>query len=203
MNKKRISQNVYVIAGPNGAGKTTFAREFLPHYVECIEFVNADLIAGGLSPFDPSRAAIHAGRIMLEEIHSLSEGRKDFGFETTLSGRTQIDLLRRLKQRGYRIHIFFLWIPNSELALERIKSRVEEGGHDIPETTVRRRFDRSLSNFMSIYRDLADAWAIFDNSSEIPVLIAFKELGELTVFDEERYAIITMPGEGGAHEKSK
>ncbi len=90
-----MPQNVYIIAGPNGSGKTTFAKEFLPHYVECLQFVNADLIAGGLSPFDPARAAIHAGRIMLEEIHSLTESRKDFGFETTLSGRTQIDLLRK------------------------------------------------------------------------------------------------------------
>ncbi len=170
-----MPQNVYIIAGPNGSGKTTFAKEFLPHYVECLQFVNADLIAGGLSPFDPARAAIHAGRIMLEEIHSLTESRKDFGFETTLSGRTQMNLLRRLKQRGYSIHIFFLWISSSELALERIKSRVEEGGHDIPEATVRRRFERSLSNFMRIYMGLADSWAIFDNSSDTPVLIAFEE----------------------------
>lgn len=196
-----MPQNVYIIAGPNGSGKTTFAKEFLPHYVECLQFVNADLIAGGLSPFDPARAAIHAGRIMLEEIHSLTESRKDFGFETTLSGRTQIDLLRRLKKRGYHIHIFFLWIQNSELALERIKARVEDGGHDISETTVRRRFDRSLSNFLGVYRSLADSWAIFDNSSEIPVLIAFNELGELTILDDERYGIITRSGERVAHEK--
>lgn len=181
----------YIIAGPNGSGKTTFAREFLPHYAQCLDFVNADLIAGGLSPFDPTRAAIHAGRIMLEEIRSLSGNRKDFGFETTFSGRTQADLLRRLKKQGYHIHVFFLWLPNVKLALERIRSRVDEGGHDIPEVTVRRRFARSLSNFLKLYRPLADSWAIFDNASDIPALIAFEESGKHRVLDSGKYVMVT------------
>jgi predicted ABC-type ATPase len=133
LKNKNLRPNLYIIAGPNGAGKTTFARKFLPQYVECLEFVNADFIAGGLSPFAPERAAIHAGRLMLEQIHSLTERGLDFGFETTLSGKTYVKLLQEMKRRGYFIHIFFLWITDVELALERIKLRVRNGGHHIPE----------------------------------------------------------------------
>jgi predicted ABC-type ATPase len=110
LKSKPRKPNLFIIAGPNGAGKTTFARKFLPQYAQCLEFVNADLIAGGLSPFSPERAAIHAGRLMLEQIHSLTERSLDFGFETTLSGKTYVKLLQEMKRRGYLIHIFFLWI---------------------------------------------------------------------------------------------
>src|SRR5512136_1462155 len=147
---------LYVIAGPNGAGKTTFALEFLPNYAKTFEFINADLIAGGLSPFVPERAAIKAGRIMLEQIQILSSRRKDFGFETTLSGKGYVSLFKDLKKKGYEIHLFFLWIPNPELAIERIADRVRRGGHKIPEDIVRRRFDRGLKNFFQIYRPLVD-----------------------------------------------
>jgi predicted ABC-type ATPase len=152
LRNKNRRPNLYIIAGPNGAGKTTFARKFLPQYAECLEFVNADLIAGGLSPFAPERAAILGGRLMLEQIHSLAERGLDFGFETTLSGKTYVKLLRDMKKRGYLIHILFLWIINVELALERIQLRVRNGGHHIPETIVRRRFSRSLSNFFRFYQ---------------------------------------------------
>ena len=111
MKNKNARPNLYIIAGPNGAGKTTFARKFLPQYVECLEFVNANFIACGLSPFAPERAAIHAGRLMLEQIHSLAQRGLDFGFETTLSGKTYVKLLQEMKKGGYLIHIFFLWIP--------------------------------------------------------------------------------------------
>jgi predicted ABC-type ATPase len=152
LRNKNRRPNLYIIAGPNGAGKTTLARKFLPQYAECLEFVNADLIAGGLSPFAPERAAILGGRLMLEQIHSLAERGLDFGFETTLSGKTYVKLLRDMKKRGYLIHILFLWITNVELALERIELRVRNGGHHIPETIVRRRFSRSLSNFFRFYQ---------------------------------------------------
>jgi predicted ABC-type ATPase len=123
-----MNKNVYIIAGPNGSGKTTFARKFLPDYAKCKNFVNADLIAQGLSPFSPRSAAIKAGRLVLEQIHSLAGRNAEFAFETTLSGKAYLTFLKALKEKGYTISLFFLWIPNSELALVRIKDRVAEGG---------------------------------------------------------------------------
>ena len=183
MKKKDQRPNLYIIAGPNGAGKTTFARKFLPDYAKCLEFVNVDLIANGISPFDPERAALRAGRIMLEQIHSLAGRGVDFGFETTLSGRTYVKLLQEMKRKEYLIHIFFLWISDVGLALERIKLRVRNGGHHIPEVVVRRRFGRSLPNFLRVYKPLADSWTIFDNSGDVPKIIAFEESGKLELID--------------------
>ncbi len=189
MKNKISSPNLYIIAGPNGSGKTTFALRFLPDYVKCLEFVNVDLIASGLSPFDPERAALKAGRIMLEQIHSLAERGLDFGFETTLSGKTYVRLLLGMKKRGYLIHLFFLWISNVELGLERIKLRVQNGGHTIPETTVRRRFGRSLPNFFRFYKPLVDSWTIFDNSGNVPKMIAFEESGKIEILDPDLFGI--------------
>lgn len=187
---KKKSPNLYVIAGPNGAGKTTFAKEFLPHYAKCENFVNADLIAGGLSPFSPEAAAMRAGRLLLEQIHLLASKRSDFGFETTLSGVTYLALLRRLKAQGYRIQLFFLWIPTVEMALARIADRVRRGGHDIPEKVVRRRFYKGLQHLFIRYRPLLDSWMLFDNSGTVPRLIACEELGEIRVFDQALFARI-------------
>ena len=184
------SPSLYVIAGPNGAGKTTFAKEFLPHYAKCSEFINADLIAGGLSPFSPEAAAIRAGRLLLEQIRVLANKRTDFGFETTLSGVTYVPLLRRLKAQGYRIQLFFLWVPTVEIALARIADRVKRGGHDIPEKIVRRRFRKGLQNLFVRYRPLLDSWTLFDNSETVPRLLACEELGELRVFDQALFARI-------------
>ena len=190
MKNKNATPNLYIIAGPNGAGKTTFARKFLPDYANCFEFVNVDLIASGLSPFDPERAALKAGRIMLEQIHSLAGRGLDFGFETTLSGKTYVRLLQEMKKRGFLIHIFFLWINDVELGLERIKLRVRNGGHAIPEGTVRRRFGRSLANFLSVYRPLADSWTIFDNTGNVPEMIAIEESGEIEILDPDLFNIL-------------
>jgi predicted ABC-type ATPase len=170
-------------------GKTTFARKFLPQYVKCLEFVNADFIAGGLSPFAPEKAAIHAGRLMLEQIHSLAERGLDFGYETTFSGKTYVKLLQGMKKSRYLVHMFFLWIPNAELALERIKLRVRNGGHHIPEAIVRRRINRSLPNFPRFYKPLADSWAIFDNSGDIPKMIAFGESGKIEIVDPDLFGV--------------
>ncbi len=136
-----MNSRVYVIAGPNGAGKTTFAREFLPNYADCKNFINADLIAQGVSPFSPEAAAFRAGRLMLEEIDLYAKRSESFGFETTLSGRSYLSLIRRLKKQGYEVHFFYLWVPSVELALSRIRGRVLLGGHDVPAEEVRRRFD--------------------------------------------------------------
>ena len=190
MKSKPRKPNLYIIAGPNGAGKTTFARKFLPDYAKCLEFVNVDLIASGLSPFDPERAALKAGRIMLEQIHSLAERGVDFGFETTLSGKTYVKVLEEVNKRGYLIHIFFLWISDVELALERIRLRVRNGGHHIPEDVVRRRFIRSLPNFLRIYKPLANSWVIFDNSGDIPRMIAIEESGKIEILDRDLFNIL-------------
>lgn len=182
-----MNSNLYIIAGPNGAGKTTFAQEFLPRYADCRNFVNADLIAKGVSPFSPESAAFRAGRLMFDEIELLAKKDQDFGFETTLSGRTHLNLIRDLKERGYAVHLFFLWVPTAELALSRVQDRVLKGGHDVPAVDVRRRFERSMRNFFRSYCRLADSWILFDNSGGVPDIIAFQRAGNIRIIDEERY----------------
>lgn len=167
-----MKPNAYIIAGPNGAGKTTFAREFLPHYSDCRNFVNADMIALGMSPFSPETAAIRAGRLMIDEIKCIGQRKVDLGFETTLSGRANINLIRFLKTCGYEVHIFYLWIPAVDIALSRVKERVAGGGHNIPDQVVRRRFERSIRNFLKVYAALADSWILFNNSDKSPSIIA-------------------------------
>lgn len=185
------NKNVYIIAGPNGSGKTTFARKFLPLYAHCEHFINADLIAQGLSPFSPRIAAMKAGRLVLNEIRELSTKGLSFAFETTLSGRTSLSLLKSFKKKGYQIHLFFLWIPDSRLALERIKGRVASGGHAVPAADVRRRFRRSVENFFEIYEPLLDAWMLFDNSEEVPHLVAEKTGDKLFLRDIRVYREIS------------
>jgi predicted ABC-type ATPase len=183
-------KNLCIIAGPNGSGKTTFAKRFLPNYADCAHFINADLIAQGLSPFSPAAAAMKAGRLVLREIQELSNKGANFAFETTLSGKTYLALLKSIKSKGYQIHLFFLWIPAAGLALERIKDRVASGGHDVPAVDVRRRFRRSIENFLNVYEPLLDSWMLFDNSEETPRLVAEKTGDKLSVKDVELYGKI-------------
>lgn len=179
---------LYIIAGPNGAGKTTFARRFLPHYAGGIQFVNADLIAEGLSPFSPDTAAFQAGRVMLAEIRRLADARLDFAFETTLAGKSYLPFLRALKGEGYSIHLLFLWLDSVELALARIADRVRDGGHGVPEAVVRRRFDKGLRNLLKCYRPLADSCIIFDNSAETPRVIAYEAHGQIEIVRPDLFA---------------
>jgi predicted ABC-type ATPase len=181
------NKNVYIIAGPNGSGKTTFAKKFLPDYAKCPNFVNADLIAQGLSPFSPRLAAMKAGRLVLEQIHGLAEKNLDFAFETTLAGKSYLSLLKGLKNKNYSIHLFFLWIPNPELALARIKERVADGGHDIPAADVRRRFKRGTHNLFKLYKPILDSWMLFNNSGSAPSLIAEERERRLLIIDKELF----------------
>lgn len=166
---------ILIIAGPNGAGKTTFAREFLPHEADCPDFINADLIAAGLSPFRPETAAFRAGRLMLEELHEKVRQRKSFAFETTLSGRTYARLLQECRINGYHIVLIFLSLPSADMAVTRVAARVTQGGHNVPEKDIRRRFEAGLNNFHRVYKQIVDVWTIYDNSGTIPII---KEQGE-------------------------
>ena len=168
---KKIVPRCIVIAGPNGSGKTTFATEFLPSYAKVVRFVNADLIAGGLSPLRPELAAIAAGRLLLRELDRLANDGADFAFESTLSGVSYVSFLKRWKKAGYRIEIIYLTLPSAGIALRRIAKRVKQGGHDIPRADVVRRFQRSRDNFERIYKSIADAWTVYDNSGDRPVRI--------------------------------
>ena len=167
----RRSPLCIVIAGPNGAGKTTFARRYLSEVAGIVAFVNADLIAAGLSPLAPSSAAVPAGRLMFAEIDRLSKTRESFAFESTLSGRTYAARLKRLKRLGYRIEIVFLRVAAPELSLRRIAARVRQGGHDVPRKDVLRRFERGWKNFIDIYQRLADAWVVYENSGTMPISV--------------------------------
>jgi len=181
---------VYIIAGPNGSGKTTFAKLFLPDYVNCPNFVNADLIAQGLAPFEPRAAAIKAGKLVLQQIHEYARRGVDFAFETTLSGKSYVGLLTELKARGYALHLFFLWLPSAELAIARIKERVQEGGHHVPAEDVRRRFARGTNNFFTLYESLLDSWMLFDNSKAKPILIAKRKNSHREVVNNDLFTII-------------
>jgi predicted ABC-type ATPase len=161
-----------VIAGPNGSGKTTFAREYLAREAGIVHFVNADLIAGGLSPLKPELASLAAGRLFLAELDRLAGIGADFSFESTLSGLIYRDRLKKWKAAGYRVEIIYLRIASTRLALRRIAARVKQGGHHVPTKDVIRRFQRSWVNFEQTYRPLADAWAVYDNSGEKPRLEA-------------------------------
>jgi predicted ABC-type ATPase len=164
-------RKIVIIAGPNGAGKTTFALQFLPNEADCPIFVNADLIAAALAPSSPETAAIRAGRLMLEEIDSHVRQAESFAFETTLSGLTYARLIAKWRELGYRVRLIYLSLPNPEMAIARVAYRVAQGGHSVPEAVIRRRFDAGWRNFNSIYKLLANAWSLYDNSQPHPFLV--------------------------------
>lgn len=166
---------IIMIAGPNGAGKTTFARSFLPEEARCPRFINADLIAAGLSPFAPESAAIRAGRLMLEEIAACVRRGESFGFETTLSGLAYLRHVAQWRALGYHIALFFLALPNAETAIARVSERVRQGGHSIPEAVIRRRFAAGLQHFDQDYKSRVNTWAKYDNAGTEPVLMEWGE----------------------------
>ena len=157
-------KRLYIISGCNGAGKTTASYTILPEMLDCNEFVNADEIAKGLSPFNPNKIAIKAGRLMLTRIDELLESGIDFAFETTLSTRSYVNTVKKAQEKGYFVTVLYFWLNIPDLAVERVKIRVSEGGHDIPEETIRRRYNLGISNMFNLYIPIADYWMFIDNS---------------------------------------
>jgi predicted ABC-type ATPase len=166
---------VIIIAGPNGAGKTTFAREFLPNEADCPVFVNADLIAAGLAPFAPATVSVQAGRLMLQEMDRHFAVRSSFALETTLSGRGYLRLIDSWQAAGYRVKLIFLQLDSPEEAIARVAQRVQQGGHDVPEGVIRRRFEAGRDNFRRLYAQKVDAWVLYDNAGDKPVLLDWSE----------------------------
>jgi predicted ABC-type ATPase len=190
---------LYVIAGPNGVGKTTFADRHLPQTIRELEFVNADLIARGLSPYAPDEVALEAGRMALTRIRHLIAGRRSFTWETTLSGRTAAGWLRSAKSAGYQIKCYFLWVRDVETALRRIRQRVAEGGHNIAPEVSKRRFFKTVENLLFVYRPLFHSWKLIFNDGPEPRLIATERDGRLVVRDRRAFDKIIQEA-GGDYE---
>lgn len=179
---------IYLIAGCNGAGKTTFAKEFLPS-IGVVRFLNADEIARGLSPLKPEVVAFKAGRLLLNELRELIVRKETFALESTLSGRTYVNTLKKAKHRGYAVELHFVWIPSPREAIRRVRQRVLEGGHHVPAVDIRRRFARSIQHLLDDYAPLADRWALWDNSSPPAKILANSATSSIinlrTFFDEK------------------
>ncbi len=187
--KGRRQPVCWIIAGPNGAGKTTFALKYLPEVAHCRNFVNADLIAAGMSPLAPERDRVTASRLFLSEIERHIQARRDFGFETTLAGRGYLRLIRRLRADGWKVELIYLALPNAEMAKLRVAERVSHGGHDIPAADIERRFLRSLENLFTVYASLVDRTVCFLNSGETPEIV-FTQQGEKS--EEKQAAIMQL-----------
>ncbi|HRP59879.1 MAG: zeta toxin family protein [Flavobacteriales bacterium] len=183
-----IDKNLYIIAGCNGAGKTTASFTILPEIIDCKEFVNADEIAKGLSPFQPEKVAFEAGRIMLNRIKELLIENKSFAFETTLSTRSYKHKIIEAKEKGYTVTLLFFWLQNVELAKERVKTRVTEGGHNIEPDIIERRYLKGIHNLFEIYLPIVDGALLFDNSNGKHKLLAQKTIdGEINIIDNSKY----------------
>jgi predicted ABC-type ATPase len=193
---KKRHPTVYLIAGPNGAGKTTFASEFLPEFVKCREFLNADLIAAGLSPFAPESQNVRAGRLLLQRIDELAADHETFGFETTFSGRTYVKLLGDMKSSGYHIALFFLWLPNADMAVQRVENRVQQGGHAVPPDDIRRRYWLGAKNLFELYLPIADVWWLYDASRLPPKLIASKRAARTIIENRHLFKRIAATSRG-------
>jgi predicted ABC-type ATPase len=187
--------SVIVLGGPNGAGKTTASRKILAGRLGVLTFVNADVIAQGLSGFAPDAAAVAASRIMLTELHALAERQADFAFETTLAGRTTAEWLRKLRQKGYTVYLMYFWLASADLAVQRVALRVSTGGHAVPEQTIRRRYAESLRNLFRLYMPAVSAWQVFDNTQNTdPHLVAYGGADNERILDATVWAQIQREG---------
>lgn len=183
-----MAKTLYIIAGCNGAGKTTASMLLLPEILGCPDFVNADEIARGLSPFHPEEVAIQAGKLMLERINTLVKGDKSFAIETTLSTRSYQFLVQEAHKNGFKVQILFFWLPTPQQAVERVAVRVREGGHNIPEEVILRRYISGIDNLFSIYMDIVDSWIIIDNYHTPRTIIADGGMnGRTNVYSDELY----------------
>jgi len=181
-------KNLYIIAGCNGAGKTTASFSILPEIINCKEFVNADEIAKGLSPFQPENVAFEAGRIMLKRITELLNANESFAFETTLSTRSYKYKIENAKLKGYTVTLIYFWLQNIDLAKERVRIRVSEGGHNIDSEVIERRYLRGIKNLFNIYLPIVNGAFIFDNSNGEYILLAQKIVnGDLNIFDINKF----------------
>lgn len=184
-------KNLYIIAGCNGAGKTTASFTILPEIIQCKEFVNADEIAKGLSPFQPEKVAFEAGRIMLQRINDLLKNNESFAFETTLATKSYHGKIKEAQGNGYTVTLLFFWLQNTELAKERVKTRVAEGGHNIAPEIIERRYTRGIKNLFDIYLNIVDGAFIFDNSNGLHELIAQKTINkEFTIISESKFNLL-------------
>lgn len=186
-----MSKNLYIISGCNGAGKTTVSYTVLPEILDCREFVNADEIARGLSPFNPEGMAIEAGRLMLSRIEELLSREETFSIETTLATKSYLNLVRRAQAKGYHVNIVFFWLRTPELAIQRVAERVQHGGHNIPEYIIRRRYEAGINNLFHLFIPEVDYWGIYDNSEQPRIKITSgSKMKGVDVFNEELYKTI-------------
>lgn len=180
-------KNIYIIAGCNGAGKTTASFNILPNILNCTEFVNADEIAKGISPFNPDEVAVESGRLMLERINELMLKGRDFAFETTLATRSYANKVKYAQSIGYHVTLLFYWLDSPKLAIKRVELRVKEGGHNIPIDVINRRYIKGINNLFKLYLPIVDYAMIFDNSTTTPILVTESERGKETIHDHNRF----------------
>lgn len=181
-----VAKKMYIIAGCNGAGKTTASFTILPEFMQCDEYINADEIARGLSPFHPERVPVEAGKLMISRITELMRKGVTFAVETTLSTHSYVNLIKRAHKAGYTVELIFLWLSSADVAVRRVAKRVSEGGHNIPEDVIRRRYEAGIRNLIEIYSQIVDRWILIDNNTT-SVVVAETKSGETTVFDMDRY----------------